>query len=532
MNQEEPTSKDSQEPAANSLDEPAEDAEDTTDIVQAVTQPTAVLRPNRGVSGSEYGESSPHVDAAPGGVVAGISPQALHLPPPPMPPEMPESQEVTRKPRRLLLVVSIFVLLAMAATAISAAIFVGSGTEQVATPGLRPVADASDSDGPGDDDQAVATQQQGSGEQSAEDASEVTPGLAKLPNDVANADALTSDLAGAAFDPAAGNDTAAVGEANKESTDAEVALDQGAGVGALAAPHEPVIEIAGAVAPSVVHIEVESTFGAGVGSGIIWDASQGYIVTNQHVVQGVEEVVVGFYDGTVTTGKVVGGSTDHDVAVVQVDTDGVDLVPAVFAPTSSVQVGQLAVAIGSPFGLDGTVTAGIISAVRIHPSGGGDPANPIAVEMIQTDASINRGNSGGALVDSSARVVGMNTFIQTTTGGSIGLGFAVPSDVIELIATRVVNGESLELGFIGIEGGDDTERGYGVLIRGVTEGTPAIEAGLEVGDVILSMDGQRVEGMLELSAYVKLKRPGEVLELEIDRNGERYIATIVLAVLE
>ena len=294
---------------------------------------------------------------------------------------------------------------------------------------------------------------------------------------------------------------------------------------------EPVVAVAEALSPSVVRVEVEAPLGFGLGSGIVWDADNGYIVTNQHVVASSDAVIVTLSDGTRLDGEVVGGSSGHDVAVVRVDPEAAELVPAVFAPTSSVRVGQLAVAIGSPLGLTGTVTAGIVSAVRIQIQGGADPSSPVPVEMIQTDAAINRGNSGGALADWQGRVIGMNTQIQTTTGYSIGLGFAVPSDTVELVATRIVNGESLELGYLGISGqageGDDA----GVVVVEVLPGSPAAEAGLTVGDVIVSLGDEPMYHITELSAAIKLRRPGETVELTIRRGGDLYIATAVLDAL-
>ena len=305
--------------------------------------------------------------------------------------------------------------------------------------------------------------------------------------------------------------------------------------GAYPAPpvmEEPVVAVAEILSPSVVRIEIASGLGPGVGSGIVWDADNGYIVTNQHVVVGVSEVTVRFSDGTQVDGEVVGGSSGHDVAVVRVNPEEANLVAATFAPTSSVRVGQLAIAIGSPFGLTGTVTAGIVSAVRIHGGGGSDPAFPVPVEMIQTDAAINRGNSGGALADWRGRVVGMNTFIQTTTGGSIGLGFAVPSDTVELIAIRVISGESLELGYLGISSAGGHEEVLGVPVTEVVPDSPAADAGLQPGDVILSMEGEEMYNISELSAEIKLRTPGETVELELERDGDRYIATVVLGAWE
>ena len=296
-------------------------------------------------------------------------------------------------------------------------------------------------------------------------------------------------------------------------------------------PEEPVVAVAEALSPSVVLVEVDAQIGFGLGSGIVWDADNGYIVTNQHVVEGADSVIVTLSDGTSLDGEVVGGSSGHDVAVVRIDPEVAELVAATFAPASSVRVGQLAVAIGSPLGLTGTVTAGIVSAVRIQVQGGSDPNSPVPVEMIQTDAAINRGNSGGALADGQGRVIGMNTMIQTTTGGSIGLGFAVPSDTVDLIATRIINGESLELGYLGISGqageGDDV----GVVVAEVLPGSPAEEAGLVAGDVIISLDDEPMYDITELSAAIKLRRPGETVELTIRRGGDLYVATAVLDAL-
>ncbi len=296
---------------------------------------------------------------------------------------------------------------------------------------------------------------------------------------------------------------------------------------------EPVVAVAEALGPSVVLVEVEAdtAFEFGLGSGIVWDADNGYIVTNQHVVEDADSVTIALSDGTSLSGEVVGGSVGHDVAVVRVDPEAAELVAATFAPASSVRVGQLAVAIGSPLGLTGTVTAGIVSAVRIQVQGGSDPNSPVPVEMIQTDAAINRGNSGGALADWQGRVIGMNTMIQTTSGGNIGLGFAVPSDTVDLIATRIIKGESLELGYLGISGRAAEGDIAGVAVVEVLSGSPAEEAGLLAGDIIVSLDSEPMIDIAELAAAIKLRRPGEAVELTLRRGDEVYLATAVLDAL-
>ncbi len=302
---------------------------------------------------------------------------------------------------------------------------------------------------------------------------------------------------------------------------------------APAVAEEPVVAVAEALTPSVVLVQVGSAtgIGFGLGSGIVWDAANGYIVTNQHVVEGSSSVIITLSDGTSIEGEVIGGSSAHDVAVVRVDPEEVDLVAARFAPASSVRVGQLAVAIGSPLGLAGTVTAGIVSAVRIQVQPGAEPDSLVPVEMIQTDAAINQGNSGGALADWQGRVIGMNTLIQTTSGGNIGLGFAVPSDTVELMASRIVNGESLELGYLGISGQAAGDGDAGVVVREVVTGSPAEQAGLVAGDVIVSIDSEPMYDIFELSAAVKLRRPGETVELTVRRGGDIYIVTAVLDAL-
>ncbi|MCY4068367.1 MAG: trypsin-like peptidase domain-containing protein [Acidimicrobiaceae bacterium] len=330
------------------------------------------------------------------------------------------------------------------------------------------------------------------------------------------------------------------------STPVEESTEQGAASAAepdrsLVVIPEPFVEVAEALTPSVVRIEVfsDSEQGPsalfGLGSGIVWNAAAGHIVTNEHVVEGVAEVSVILSDGTRLEGEVLGGSCEHDVAVVRVDSQAAELVEAVFAPVSEVRVGQLVAAIGSPFDLTGTVTAGIVSAVRIEvlqgePALGAPRCPAVPIEMIQTDAAINRGNSGGALADSQGRVIGMNSTILTPSGASAGVGFAIPSDTVELIAERIVAGESLELGYLGITGQAE-DGASGVLVVGVVEGSPAAEAGLAEGDVIVSLGGEPMMDIAELSAAIKLLRPGDIAELVIRRDGELLVATVELGAL-
>ena len=292
---------------------------------------------------------------------------------------------------------------------------------------------------------------------------------------------------------------------------------------------EPVAAVAAAVAPSVVRIDT----GAGTGSGIIYTAD-GHIITNAHVVGTVQDVAIQLADGTRTEGTVIGTDPAVDIAVVQIDASALDFQVATFAPTSSVETGQLAVAIGSPFGLSQSVTGGYISALnRAVPSDNVITGDRTVVEMIQTDAPINPGNSGGALADRQGRVVGVNTSIRTdgTTQGNLGVGFAIPSDTALLVAGRIVNGESLENGFLGINGTDPTVGQPGALVTSVVDDTPAQLGGLQSGDLIVGFNGEDVPGMTELAARVRLSSPGTVVEFEVIRDGESVLVEVTLGSL-
>lgn len=320
----------------------------------------------------------------------------------------------------------------------------------------------------------------------------------------------------------------------------------------LVSPLDPVVEVARAVIPSVVLIEVnvdeldleipappdfepdipdfesevpEERPSYGQGSGIIYDAS-GLILTNAHVLADAETVRVQFADGTRAEGVVVGTAPAIDVGLVRVDTDMV-LTPAVFADRSTLEVGQLAVAVGSPFGLQQSVTSGIVSAVgRAIREGAGGSA---FVEMIQTDAPINPGNSGGALANRLGQVIGMNTLIQTDGSvGNIGLGFAIPSDIALNIAQRILNGDSTELGYLGIWGTDPEIGQPGALVVEVEPGSPADRAGLMVDDLIVLIDNEVVSTFTELAAKVQFRVPGTEVELEVVRDEERIMLTVVI----
>lgn len=278
---------------------------------------------------------------------------------------------------------------------------------------------------------------------------------------------------------------------------------------------EPIADAAEIILPSVVHIQTSS----GLGSGVIYD-SDGLIITAAHVVAGDDEVRIRFNDGEQVTGTVVGAVSDVDIAVIQVDRS--DLPAAVFN-TDSPRVGQLAIAVGSPWGLESTVTAGIISAI--------DQTNcrfDTCFSMVQTDAALNPGNSGGALVDRHGQVVGINVSIFTTSGTSDGVGFAVPSLIAMDYAESIVSGDPLETAFLGVQGDFVSEGQAGAVVTEVFADTSAEEAGIEIDDVIISFDGVAIQGIDDLAAQVRTHRPGDTVEIVLLRGGETVTVEVAL----
>ncbi|MBT4677575.1 MAG: PDZ domain-containing protein [Acidimicrobiaceae bacterium] len=298
---------------------------------------------------------------------------------------------------------------------------------------------------------------------------------------------------------------------------------------------EPVVAVAVALADSVVLVTVP---GQGHGSGIVFD-DEGRIVTNAHVVDAAVEVLVTLPNGREISAVVVGVDVRRDVAVLQLGEEQESLVPAVFAFGSDLRVGQLAVALGSPFDLERTVTSGIVSALgRVIDSYGcesGVGAECAGVAMIQTDAPINPGNSGGPLADRDGRVIGMNTAIQSTgfgAAGNIGVGFAIPSDTIVLVARRLILGLPVGTAWLGIVGDTPTDGRVGAVVMEVVEGSPAAVAGLLSGDRIFRSDGRTIRDMAALRADIQIRLPGEKVDLEYERDGVIGMATVDLGALD
>ena len=292
--------------------------------------------------------------------------------------------------------------------------------------------------------------------------------------------------------------------------------------GTGAPPQSQVAAVARALLPSVVRIDVQGSIGAGIGSGVIYRAD-GYIVTNEHVVSGANSIRVALSTGERLDAALIGTARSIDIAVIKVTKTG--LPAAVFGSTRDLEVGDLAVAIGSPFGLSSTVTAGVISALhRNELAQGGDRTAP---DLVQTDAPINRGNSGGALANARGEVIGINQSIASSGGGSEGVGFAIPIDLVRKVADQIIASGSAVLPKLGIEGSSVPDDG-GALIQRVETGGPAARAGIRVGDVIIAFDGQRVTSMGGLIALILDKKPGDTVTIDLRRDDQ---ATTVRATL-
>jgi S1-C subfamily serine protease len=304
--------------------------------------------------------------------------------------------------------------------------------------------------------------------------------------------------------------------------------------------------VAEAVTPSVVHIAVEGVgpqqvpFGqprSGVGSGVIY-REDGYVLTNNHVVEGAEAVQVRLSSGESLDAEVIGTDPLNDLAVLRVDAEG--LPPITIRPEDDpVVVGETVVAIGSPFGLEGSVTSGIVSALNRDLPVPDEQAGVIQTipSVIQTDAAINPGNSGGALVDIQGRLIGLNTAILSGTGANQGVGFAVPAGQVISSADQLIEQGFVRHALLGVAGRDITpalaeqfgmETTRGAVVEDVQEGTGAHEAGLQADDIIVEVDGAALATMSELVAHVRAKKPGEDMNLVVIRDGERLEFSVTL----
>lgn len=260
--------------------------------------------------------------------------------------------------------------------------------------------------------------------------------------------------------------------------------------------------------------------GGATGSGFVID-EQGHIVTNQHVVADAESVSVEFSDGSEVDAEVVGTDPSTDIAVLDVNRPAARLTPLNFASEGSLEVGDQVVAIGSPFGLEGTLTTGVISALGREITA----PNGFTIEnAVQTDAALNNGNSGGPMLDTQGRVVGVAAQIRTESGGNVGIGYAIPGDTAQRVARDLIADGSVKHAYLGVSLPEDGA----AEIQEVVNGGPAESAGLRAGDEVTAVDGDAIESGDELRAAIDAKRPGDKITLTITRGGDERTEQVTL----
>ncbi len=334
-------------------------------------------------------------------------------------------------------------------------------------------------------------------------------------------------------------------EAGAQGEEAETRQDAKVGENASVADVSPVAEVARKIEPSVVQVNVSSIqtspYGPqeaqGLGSGVIY-REDGYIVTNNHVVEGADTVNVAFADGSVEKGEVVGGDPYTDIAVVKVDRGG--LPAAGFGDSGDLVVGQLAVAAGSPSGFQSTVTAGVISGLNreIPPEITGGSQQTALVDLIQTDAAISPGSSGGALVDRNGDVVGINAaYLPPAQTGAVNLGFAIPSATATDVADQIIEDGRAEHPYVGVSLVDltpeaarrfDASVESGAIVTGVDPDGPASDAGIEPGGIVTAVEGEKITNTGDLLAALRGYDPGDSVELTVAGNGEAREFTVEL----
>lgn len=307
-----------------------------------------------------------------------------------------------------------------------------------------------------------------------------------------------------------------------------------AGTGAGGAPllldsERAIVDISRNVGPAVVAIRTGAGEGRSVGSGVIV-RPEGYILTNNHVVEGEDRVMITLASGKQISARRLGGDPRVDLAVLKVDAGRLPTAP--IGDSDTLQVGQIAVAIGNPYGFERTVTVGVVSALNRSIPGGGSALS----NLIQTDAEINPGNSGGPLLDARGRVIGINTALVSGGGGG-GLGFAVPINTAQDVIRDVLEHGRVIVPWIGISYGDITEEmskafgistDEGVIIADVSPNSPASRAGLQRGDIIIRVNGTTIEDSGDLQKHLRGKRVGDVMELTIIRDSKRQTIGVKL----
>ncbi|WSG63306.1 trypsin-like peptidase domain-containing protein [Nocardia sp. NBC_01730] len=316
-------------------------------------------------------------------------------------------------------------------------------------------------------------------------------------------------------------------------TSRKVALEQS---GDTDRPHGLIAQVANAVLPSVVSIRVTVGDNGATGSGVVIDGG-GYVVTNNHVISMAAQdktnratIQVQFSDGTRVPAHIVGRDPKTDLAVLKVDVKNITV--AKLGKSGDVQVGDDVLAIGSPLGLSKTVTSGIVSALHrpVKLQGEGSDTNAV-IDAVQTDASINPGNSGGALVDMEGRVIGINSAIRSETGGSVGLGFAIPVDMMTQVAQTLIRDGAIHHPRLGISPRTKqvaNETTSGAEVADVAPGSPAAKAGIVEGDVIVKVGDREVTGPEELVVAVQSRKIGETVNVVLIRDGRQVDVPVTL----
>jgi 2-alkenal reductase len=317
--------------------------------------------------------------------------------------------------------------------------------------------------------------------------------------------------------------------------------------GNLASSEQATIELFKNVSPSVAHVFARAAPTASLfsdeqegvvqsGSGIIWDTA-GHVITNNHVINGTAQIGVRLTSGEFVAARVVGAAPNYDLAVLQLERPRSALHPITVGRSADLQVGQSTFAIGNPYGLDQTLTSGIVSALgRRLPGATGHEVKG----MIQTDAPINPGNSGGPLLDSAGRLIGVNSAILSGSGASAGIGFAIPVDVVNRVATELIRKGHVPLPGIGIvaaKQGAATSLGIdGVIIMRTLPDSPAAKAGIEgvtpdgvIRDVITAADGKPIHGIEELTSTLEDAGIGKQVSLTVDRDGQSRTVKVTIA---
>jgi putative serine protease PepD len=269
---------------------------------------------------------------------------------------------------------------------------------------------------------------------------------------------------------------------------------------------------------------VEIAASQGQGSGFVYDGD-GHVITNAHVVEGASSVSVKFWNGKSYTAKVVGIDASTDLAVLKVNAPVSELFPLSLGDSTQLIVGDPVVAIGSPFGLEGTVTSGIVSALHREMTS----PNQFAIDnSIQTDAAINHGNSGGPLLNSQGKVVGVTSQIESNSGGNEGVGFAIPSSTVGSIAAQLISSGKALHAFLGVVLRDASSQA-GATINQVRAGTPAARANLRAGDVVTAAGGKPITSASELRAVINAHRPGDAISVTYKRGGQSHTINLKLA---